>query len=67
MTTNISNALIIAVESTIVQTLLDVLFSSMVCLKTTEKQLKQQLSRNIVTILLHNYSKFFCVTDLSLF
>jgi hypothetical protein len=49
-TTNVSNALIIAVVSAILHTLPDILFISKVCLKSTEKQLKQQISRNIVII-----------------
>lgn len=53
-TTKVSNALIIAVVPAILHTLPDILFISMVCLKSTEKQLKQQMSRNIVISLLHN-------------
>jgi len=53
-TTNFSNALIIAVLSAILHTLPHILFISMVCLKSTEKQLEQQISRHIFISLLHN-------------
>jgi len=66
-TTNVTNALIIAVVSAILHTLPGILFSNMVCLKSTEKQLKQQITRNIVISLLYNHAKFFCVTDFTLF
>ena len=66
-TTNISEALIIAVVSAILHTLPYILFSSMVCLKSAEKQLKQQISRHIVISLLNNRAVFFCVTDFTLF